>query len=170
SPSRDGSAGYVDVEAGSHSRARLRGALNVPLERAPIAIRIAGAMASRDGYMHNTLSGSDSNDEGFDALRVKMLYEPSDTLSLVLAAERRTEDSSRATSTKPMPLLGVNGGIEMGGIVPEDPRATTENVAPAISGEAERYSAQVRWTGETTTLLATSAYVHSGVRLSLDLD
>lgn len=161
--------GYLDLELGNYDRRRLRGAADLPLTDT-LALRFAGSAAKRDGYMQNALTDRDSNDEDFYAWRVKLAYRPSEALSLLIASERQEEDSSRATSTKPMPALGVNGGIEMGGTVPAEPRGTTENVPPGISVSSTRHSARLSVQRDALELLATTAYVASDVALSLDLD
>src|SRR5690606_34993801 len=116
-----------------------------PLAGTPLSVRVAGSAARRDGYTENTFLNTDVNDEDFYALRAKLLYEPGDSVSVVIGAERHREDSSRATGTQPAAGLGVNGGIAMGGIVPADPREITENVVPEVAVESTRYSARVAW-------------------------
>lgn len=167
-PGRDAD-GYVDVRMGSYAERRLRAATNVPLPKDTLALRIAGSTAKRDGYVDNVYSGADENDEDFSALRVKLAYEPSEALSVAFTTERHSEDSTRATGTKPLGI-GSNGGIALGGYVPSEPREIAENILPFIDVDGVRHGVRVAWQREGYAVLATTAYISTNVALALDLD
>jgi iron complex outermembrane recepter protein len=163
-------AGYLDLELGDYARRRVRGAADIPLGDGPFALRIAGSAAERDGYTDNVFLNTDVNGENFHAWRAKLLYAPGDDLSLVVGVERHREDSTRATGSQPVPGLGLNGGIALGGIVPADPRLITENVRGDIAVRSTRVSARLRASWNDFDLLSTTAYVETDAALSLDLD
>jgi iron complex outermembrane receptor protein len=167
-PGRD-RAGYVDVHGGSYAERRVRAATNVPLPSETLALRIAASTAKHDGYTDNVYSGTDENGEDFYALRVKFAYEPSEALSLAFTTERHSEDSTRATGTKPLGI-GSNGGIALGGYVPPEPREIAENILPFIDVDGVRHSVRVDWALGGYALLATTGYVATDVALALDLD
>lgn len=161
--------GYADVLLGDYGRRQLRGAVNVPLGP-DLAVRVAGTVNRRDGYIDNVFLGVDENDENHHAVRAKLLYRPSDAFSLLLGAEHRSEDSSRALGAQPRADIGVNGGIALGGTVPADPRQVTENVAPEIDVRASRYSARLSWRGDAAEFTSTTAYLTTEGSIGLDLD
>ncbi|MFT4077589.1 MAG: TonB-dependent receptor [Asticcacaulis sp.] len=80
-PSLAGDSGYVAAELGSYNLGHLEGAFNTPLGD-HVALRVAGAVVSRDGYLSN---GHDDNVA--QALRAKLLIKPSEDSKLILGAE-----------------------------------------------------------------------------------
>ena len=161
---------YVDVLGGTHAQRRVRAAVNVPLAGPELTLRIAGASARRDGYVDNVNRGIDVDDEDYHALRAKLRYVPNANLVLLFGAERFSENSSRALGSQPDPDVGVSGGIQAGGIVPEDPRQVTENVSPLIDVESWRYSLRAEWHIGGLALRSTSAWLRTEADLALDLD
>ena len=161
---------YADVLLGNYDNRRVRGAVNVPLGSPALVLRLAGTTATRDGYMDNVFLGTKVNDEDYYALRGKLLYEPTPNLSLLFAAEYHNEDSTRALGSQPDPTVGRNGGIEMDGVVPDDPWQITENVPASIDLESERYSLRLDWQRGDVRLLSTTAWLRTETMLALDLD
>lgn len=70
--------GTIGMTAGSYGHVDANAALNIPLSQT-MAIRIAGQHAEHDGYM-----SLGTNDELIDAVRASLLFEPSETLSVLL--------------------------------------------------------------------------------------
>jgi len=161
---------YADVEIGSYSQRRVRAAADLPLTNAPVSFRVAMSAAERDGYVDNVHLGIDENDEDYRAWRAKMRYAPSSALDLVVSSERQRENSSRALGSQPLVGVGVNGGIEMGGIVPTDPRQVTENTAPLIDIDSARHGVRLEWTQLKFVLRSTTTFIATDARLALDLD
>jgi iron complex outermembrane recepter protein len=83
-PEFDSISGYVQGELGNYANRRIEGALNVPIT-SNLAVRVAAAGVSRDGYLSN---GHDDNKAS--SVRVKALYKPVDTASLLLGYEQTT--------------------------------------------------------------------------------
>lgn len=162
--------GYVDVLGGAYAQRRVRAAVNVPLAGPVLALRIAGAAARRDGYVDNINLGTDVDDEDYRAVRAKLRYAPDDRFELLFGAERFSENSSRALGSQPDPDVGVSGGIQAGGTVPDDPRRITENVSPYIDVESSRYSLRAQWRLRGVELRSTSAWLRTEAALALDLD
>ncbi len=73
--------GFVSAEGGSYSLGQGSGAVNVPLGETA-ALRIAGQVIDRDGYTSNG-----GQDQDIKAARVKFLWEPSETVSLLVAGD-----------------------------------------------------------------------------------
>lgn len=80
-PRLDGIEGYASGEVGNYDLFHGEGAINVPLGTT-VALRVAGAGITRDGYMSN---GHDDNKAY--AGRAKLLFQPRDAIKLVLGAE-----------------------------------------------------------------------------------
>ncbi|HEY8554523.1 MAG TPA: TonB-dependent receptor [Burkholderiales bacterium] len=165
-----GAGGYVETTIGSYAERRIRAAADFPVAGTPVTFRLAGSGAVRDGYVDNVHLGIGENDEDYRAWRAKMRYAPSDSLDLVVSAERQREDSSRALGSQPMVGVGVNGGIANGGIVPADPREVTENTAPQIDIASARYGARLLWQRERFMLRSSTTYLETDALLALDLD
>lgn len=163
-------SGYADVTVGNYDKHQLRLVVNEPLAGPELVLRLAGTISRRDGYIDNVFLGNDADDEHFHALRGKLLYAPNADLSLLFTAERHREESSRALGPHVNPNVGFNGGIAMGGIVPEDPRKITANVDPDIDVRSSRYSIRLDWRGEGVDFRSTTAYLDTEGALALDLD
>ncbi|HEB98606.1 MAG TPA: TonB-dependent receptor [Thiotrichales bacterium] len=160
---------WGEVLYGSYDKRSFRGAVNVPLTP-QFAFRLAGNLTRREGYSHNIFLGEDADNENHGGVRGKLRYRPGDEFDLLLTAEYRREDSNRAIAPWPDPVHGVNGGIQMGGIVPPNPRELTSNVRPVIDTDYRRYSLRAGWVLDRHELVSTTALVDSRARLSLDLD
>lgn len=71
--------GLIQVEMGNYNNRRYMGAINAPLIDDKLAIRIAGNFYSRDGF-YSSKGGYLENED----YRLKMLYQPTDELSILL--------------------------------------------------------------------------------------
>lgn len=80
-PQIDVTEGYLSGEVGNYSLFHGEGAINVPLGKT-LALRVAGAGITRDGYMSN---GHDDNKSY--AGRAKLLWEPGDAVRVMLGVE-----------------------------------------------------------------------------------
>lgn len=161
---------YADVLFGSYNRRQLRAAVNQPVKDTNLVFRLAGTTAMRDGYSRNIYLNEDADDENYYAMRGKLLYTPAKNLRLLLSASHNKEDSSRAIAPQPDPNNGVNGGIALGGIVPDDPRELTSNVSPNLNVQSNRYSAKLNWKHKQMEFVSTTAYLDTRVNIALDLD
>ncbi|NWK96199.1 hypothetical protein DM806_11085 [Sphingobium lactosutens] len=69
--------GYVQGTYGNYDRRELQGALNVPLGD-KVALRLAGNLTRRDGWLTNATTGNELRTDHSDSFRVSLLLEPSD--------------------------------------------------------------------------------------------
>jgi len=86
--------GHVGVSAGDYNFRRGEGAVNIPVSE-DFAVRVAGTIVKRDGFLsngHNDLEG--------DGQRIKALYQPSDDFSLLLGYDRIHLDGMGAGATE----------------------------------------------------------------------
>jgi iron complex outermembrane receptor protein len=84
-PSLNGVEGYIGVTYGNYDNKQLEAAVNVPFGQT-VAARLAVAAVDRDGYLSD---GTD--DDGRVAGRLRVLWEPSASTSLMLNADYATE-------------------------------------------------------------------------------
>jgi iron complex outermembrane receptor protein len=89
-PSVDGIEGTVSADFGDYSSQIINGAVNVPLGGIA-AVRVAAMLAEHDGYSSHPNFDEDTNDQDTEAYRIGLLVEPTDALSLYLAAEHAEE-------------------------------------------------------------------------------
>ncbi len=80
-PIMDETSGYLQAEAGEFDKFGLQGAVNFGLGE-NTAVRLSANVLNRDGY-----SGDGTNDADSLSLRAQVLFEPSDRLSVRLAAD-----------------------------------------------------------------------------------
>lgn len=123
-PSFESVGGFADVEAGSFSHNRLKGALNLPLT-SNIALRIAGFNLERDGFIENlaygqrnaagqTIPGIDEDIDGRDiwAARTTLAWDISDRADAWVQYSVFREDDDRVRITNqvckrnPLPTTG----------------------------------------------------------------
>ena len=93
-----GRSGNVRFEAGNDSYRMAEGAVNMPVGDT-FAIRIAGRVKFRDGYVENLLGGDDFNSTDTAAGRVALRWKPSDRLTADLIVNYQ-EDNPSGTSFK----------------------------------------------------------------------
>jgi len=161
---------YADLLYGSYNKRQLRGAVNLPITDSTLVFRLAGTTTRRDGYSENIYLHEDADDENYYAMRGKLLYTPSENMRLLLSASHSSEYSSRAIAPQPDPDNGVNGGIALGGIVPDNPRELTSNVSPNLNVQSNRYSARLNWKHDHLEFISTTAWLDTQGKLAMDLD
>jgi len=162
----------ADLSYGSYDQMRLRGMVNVPLLDDSLVLRVAGLLRRRDGYTDNIFLNRTLDDEKLSAVRGKLLVAPAGDLELLLSVESSSRDDARGLGQYPEadPTLGINGGVLLGGVVPDDPRQVTHNLVQSAEVDLHRYSAQLNWSLPGADLLAITAYQETGVAMALDLD
>jgi outer membrane receptor protein involved in Fe transport len=83
--------GYAKVEAGDYSYRMGEAALNVPLSD-QLAVRLAGRIRYRDGYVDNALGGDAFQSVDTKAVRGSVKFEPTDRVSIDLIANYQKDD------------------------------------------------------------------------------
>ena len=89
-PSFEETQGHLEVTAGNYSMQRITGSLSGPISDT-LAYRVAGNYHERDGYLEN-LAGPDLNDADEWNVIGKLLWEPTDELSILLKASHVQRD------------------------------------------------------------------------------
>ena len=94
-PTTDEVYGKADISYGEHNAIRSRGSVNVPLgERA--AARGSVSYYNHDGFSENHVLGQDLDDANNISARLRLLFQPTDNLSLHLTAQYFKESSNGA--------------------------------------------------------------------------
>lgn len=76
----DTAEGNFEATVGNYRLFDVKGAFNVPIsDRA--ALRVAGTMRNRDGFMHNRETGFDANSQNYKAARATLKLEPTDDIT-----------------------------------------------------------------------------------------
>lgn len=91
-PNLEETEGYIEAQAGDYSLWRLTASVTGPLSDT-VAYRISGSMHERDGYYDNA-GGDDLNDADNWNVQGKLLWEPTDELSLLLSAAHVDTDTT----------------------------------------------------------------------------
>ena len=91
--------GYVDAEYGNYNSVKVQGALNVPLADT-LAVRMAGTLIRRDGYIENVYTGQDVDDRDIYALRGSARWYPTENTTIDFTASYMREDDNRARYQK----------------------------------------------------------------------
>ena len=104
------------VTYGNHNTFKTKGMVNLPIgEKA--ALRVAGSMTQRDGYVKNTRTGSDVDDRDLWAGRVTFAFEPLDVFRGWVSYEHFEEDDKRLRSGKQLckkdPVITSFAGIDL---------------------------------------------------------
>ena len=96
--------GYVDGTIGNLQRKSVQGALNVPIVDDLLAIRFAGQLDKREGYVRDVITGRDYLNRNNFSLRLGIQFDPTATISNYTAVSYQEVDEHGGGSI----LLAVN--------------------------------------------------------------
>ena len=88
------------AEYGNFNTIRLRGMVNLPIWGDKLAVRAAGTMLKRDGFVTNTFNNHVVDDRDLWAGRVQVMFNPTEKLRTNFLWERFDENDSRARTGK----------------------------------------------------------------------
>ena len=108
----------LNLTYGNYNTFKAKGMLNVPLgDKA--ALRLAGSLLQRDGYVDNTITGNDIDDRDLYGIRATLAVEPTDRLRGWVSYDYFEEDDSRLRSGKQLcdkdPFLTSFSGVPISG-------------------------------------------------------
>jgi len=86
-PNFEGLSGLVSGTYGRFNQYSLSGVINAPLVADQVALRVAGQINKRDGYINDLNNGGKLGNVNNYTVRSKLLLKPSSTFSLLLSAE-----------------------------------------------------------------------------------
>jgi iron complex outermembrane receptor protein len=92
--------GYIKAEAGNYKAKRVQGMINVPILEEKLAVRLAGAMTSREGYDFNSVTDHQVNGRELWSTRLTVGFEPMEALRGNFIWEHFEEDDNRSRTGK----------------------------------------------------------------------
>lgn len=95
-PNFQGVQGYVETDVGNYATHDFEGAVNIPLIKDKLAIRIAGRIDRADGYVKNLGYGGNLENQYDNNGRVSLLYKPLDWLTNSTIYDFAEEPGSKA--------------------------------------------------------------------------
>lgn len=133
------------VETGNYQFTHLHGVLNAPLADG-LAARLAVNSVSHDGYLSN-----EQNDQDSRAARLKLLYNPSENLRLLVAANAERDE-------------GTTGTVVAFTKQPDDPWLDRDSTPNSSVNSAQLFYARMDWTTAFGTVTAIPAYQYRTTR------
>jgi outer membrane receptor protein involved in Fe transport len=87
------------VTAGNYNTQKVQGMINLPMGE-KVALRVAGALTKRDGYVTNTVTGNDIDGRDVKSIRATLGFEPTSNFRGWLSYDHFEEDDNRLRSGK----------------------------------------------------------------------
>lgn len=165
-PVMDETSGEISLGYESFDTIRASGILNIPLGN-QAAMRFAGSWAEGDGWLDNEANGSEIHDKDRWNIRGKLLWEPTDTLSIKLSADYAELDEKCCTPVRyknDPRTAAVNGPIaaSIGSTIidPADPDdlEVALNADPKLEAEDVGASLDISWDLGGVTLTSITAW------------
>lgn len=92
-------AANLEGTYGNYNTFKVKGMVNMPLGD-NAALRVAGSMLQRDGYVDNLTTGNDIDDRDLYSIRASLAFEPTDRFRGLLSVEHFKEEDNRVRSGK----------------------------------------------------------------------
>ena len=155
-PSFDEFSGTADLSLGQYSSVRARANVNIPLSDT-VAARVSLLSNQRDGYSFNVSNGQDLDDADSLSARIKLLWEPTDNVSVSFGAQVFDED--------------VNGQAQKGIYDPTfGARRLAQDSLSNYELSSEIYSATVEWDLTDFTFKSITSYQEDDISILRDND
>jgi iron complex outermembrane receptor protein len=109
----DDAGGAVEATVGRFGRRDGRVYLSQPFSDS-VAFSIAAASTHMDGYVEDPVTGIDYNGEDTDAIRAKLMFRPSDDLSVTFSVDWTDQDNALTLGRPTAPLFATDflfGGV-----------------------------------------------------------
>ena len=115
-PDMDEFKGSIKGEVGNYHTKRLVGMVNLPIIDDKLAIRLAGALTSREGYDYNSVTKNAVNGRDLWSARLTVGFNPTERIRSNFIWERFNEDDNRSRTGKQ--LCHRDNGPQTIGITP----------------------------------------------------
>ena len=164
-PNIDEFEGYVEASAGDYSMYRLTASASGPLTDT-LAFRLSGNIHERDGYYDNS-AGDDLNDADDWNIQGKLLWEPTDSLSILLSGNHIDRDTT-CCAADAIQSESVNDELAAQGFRPDKNDPYDYDVAPGVDNSFDMESDLLSMTidydtgwGEIKSITAWNDYDYS---------
>lgn len=156
-PEFDEVSGYVQALAGTYDRRKVEGAVNLPISDT-LAVRLAGLMDQRDGYIENTYvdgPSDDLNDADNKYFRASLRWQPTESLDVIVRAGQGTQEGNGSAIWGYQQIGAYDNGNFLPGhqFMPADATAATDqgpwkvsrNMASSVDLESSFFTVQAEW-------------------------
>ena len=164
-PTFDSFEGYAEGTAGNYGMTRLTVSASGPISDS-LAFRLSGNTHERDGFYDNA-AGNDLNDADDWNVQGKLLWEPTDSLSILLSASHVDRDS-RCCAADSIQQDAVNEELIAQGFAPDGNDPYDYDIAPDVDNRFEMESDLASLTveyeadwGDITSITAWNDYDYS---------
>ncbi|MBA2935294.1 TonB-dependent receptor [Sphingomonas sp. CGMCC 1.13654] len=162
-PRTDKVEGYFTGDLGNFAYREAQGAINVPLVKDVLAVRVAGDITTRNGYVDNIFDGKRLGDQNHKSIRATILFKPTSRLTNTLFADyRHIHDTSQNGEIFSAYAVGeTNNGFPLTALAAEFYGSA---VADAVADQRARgfYKADIWFTprlnGHGLSVINTTAY------------
>ena len=155
-PEFDEFNGTADISLGQYKGVRARASMNIPLSDT-LAARVSLLRNNHQGFTENVSNGQDLDDADSLSARVKLLWQPSDTVTVKLGAQVFEEN--------------VNGQAQKGIYDPtEGARRLAQDSLSSYELSSDLYSATVEWDLPSLTVKSITSYQSDDIKVLRDND
>jgi iron complex outermembrane receptor protein len=168
-------SGYINLTYGNYNEFASEGALSGPLGDT-LSARIAFQTTDHSGYGENLLTGHDIDNAHKQSVRLSLLWKPASDFSFLLQTDyHREKDNDYANHYGGLGNLGSPPlqptGVRLGGFLPP---VDSRNIANAVDPFNDRAiwgaSGTATWNLGSVTLKSITAYRHTDVSLTTEID
>ncbi len=164
--------GYLEADVGNYSNVKLQGAAGGPIADG-VSARISFMTQDRSGYDYNVPNQTDVNDLRTRAIRGKIKFEPTSSLTITLSADYFHEKDKQGqlllgyyNPGSPIPAVAVGGIVTDG-----NPRHDFAGTLPSMKRNFYGFSANVNWDlGDNLDLVSITGYRHTENTVVVDVD
>lgn len=165
--------GYVEASAGNYSMGKLTATASGPLGDT-VAYRLSGNINQRDGYYDNAGAGVDDQNDADDwNLQGKLLWEPTDQLSVLLSAAHVERDSTccgaDSTQSEVVQQALINQGLAPDKNDPYDYKVATDQ-QDSFSMKSDLVSLHIDYDLDWGTITSITAWNDYNYTTSVDAD
>jgi len=118
-PNFDGVSGLVSATYGRFNHRAITGVINAPLVEDKLAVRVAGQLIKRDGYIHDINNGVTLGNLDSYTIRSKLLFKPTENLSIIVSGEwyrsNTLNEPQRLIYASPTSLSAISTVAEVDG-------------------------------------------------------
>jgi iron complex outermembrane receptor protein len=162
--------GYVEAAGGARDYRDLRAAVSGPVAGDSLTGRLALDVGSQDGWFYNRTTGNDLGGGDTAAIRGKLRWAPSESLTADFAASYIQDSDSGFFGAAKGPDVFLRSPAAPLPMFDATPRSGALSFDPTSSRKISQLSARVLWDLEHTAITSISAYRDSLVREHEDVD
>lgn len=162
--------GNVGLTTGSFNRFGVDGVLNIPLTDT-LAVRFAYFHDQRDGYVHNINPALPRmNDRNIDMIRGKLLFQPTDRLSIKLSGDYADKNDFEGASFINLEGAPTQFGVALGGTPSPGFYTATQDRVERLHIRQGGVQLRIDYEFDPFTLSSISGWRYNNLRAPADLD